>query len=93
MSLGQLWACTKWRGLKGIRCSRAARAGSGSLQQPCALVAWLQCDDDTSVAAMWGEVWEESTTSAGGGLRLHIKEIAQVREQGGRGWWAVDGTF
>ncbi|GAB4815511.1 hypothetical protein N2152v2_002557 [Parachlorella kessleri] len=43
---------------------------------PLAFMA--QCDDDADVAAMWHDVWEESATSGGAGLRLHVKEIAQL---------------
>jgi hypothetical protein len=43
------------------------------------ICCWVQCDDDADVAAMWHEVWEESATSAGAGLRLHVKEITQAR--------------
>ena len=41
-----------------------------------------QFDDDADVAAMWREVWEESTASGGAGLRLHMAEVVQVRRLG-----------
>ena len=41
----------------------------------------LQCDDEADVAAMWHDVWEESATSGGAGLRLHVKEITQARKK------------
>lgn len=41
-----------------------------------------QYDEDGDVAAMWREVWEEVTASAGAGLRLHMGEVVQVRANG-----------
>ena len=38
----------------------------------------LQFDAEAEVAAMWREVWEECTSSAGAGLRLHMGEVVQV---------------
>lgn len=38
-----------------------------------------QFDDEADVAAVWREVWEESTASSGAGLRLHMAEVVQVR--------------
>lgn len=38
-----------------------------------------QFDDESDVAAVWREVWEESTASSGAGLRLHMAEVVQVR--------------
>lgn len=34
------------------------------------------------MAAVWREVWEESTASSGAGLRLHMGEVLQVRQGG-----------
>jgi hypothetical protein len=47
----------------------------------------LQFDEEADVAAMWQEVWEESTASAGAGLRLHMGEVVEVRyRQAGMSW-------
>ncbi|PRW21127.1 proteasome-associated ECM29-like protein isoform X1 [Chlorella sorokiniana] len=36
-----------------------------------------QFDDESDVAVVWREVWEESTASSGAGLRLHMGEVVQ----------------
>lgn len=48
-----------------------------------------QFDDEADVAAVWREVWEESTASSGAGLRLHMGEVLQVRHGGLAGWCAA----
>lgn len=42
----------------------------------------VQFDDEADVAAVWHEVWEESTASSGAGLRLHMGEVAAVSGRG-----------
>ncbi|PSC71704.1 proteasome-associated ECM29-like protein [Micractinium conductrix] len=42
------------------------------------LAYMAQFDEDADVAAMWHEVWEECTASAGAGLRLHITKVLQL---------------
>jgi hypothetical protein len=38
----------------------------------------MQSDDDVTAASMWQQVWEESTTSSGSGLRLHVRAIVEI---------------
>jgi hypothetical protein len=48
----------------------------------CLSCLLLQFDEDADVAAVWREVWEESTASAGAGLRLHMTEVVKVSRDG-----------
>lgn len=76
----------RWRRTHG--CLGGAKIKSSPPQQkayvsgvvlPAPLPA--QFDEEADVAAVWREVWEESTASAGAGLRLHMTEVVKVRRQ------------
>ncbi|CAK0785632.1 hypothetical protein CVIRNUC_008843 [Coccomyxa viridis] len=51
-------------------------AAHASAVLPCAFVACH--DDDTEVAAVWKDVWEEGTGSPAAATRLHISEITGI---------------
>ena len=51
-------------------------AAHASAVLPCAFVACH--DDDTEVAGVWKDVWEEGTGSPAAATRLHISEITGI---------------
>ena len=55
-------------------------AAHASAVLPCAFVACH--DDDTEVAGVWKDVWEEGTGSPAAATRLHISEITGIIQTG-----------
>lgn len=43
---------------------------------PQAFIA--RSDEDSSVAGLWGEVWEEGTTSLSAALRMYMAELVPL---------------
>lgn len=59
---------------------------------PLAFVA--RADEDADVAALWGEVWDEGTTSGGAALRLYMSDLVPlVREGEGEPGFALERYF
>ena len=67
------------RAVSGFLLRALAREASDVFARYAAEVApvayMAQYDPDPTVAALWGEIWEESTTSVGAGLRLHAGAV------------------
>ena len=55
-------------------------AAHASAVLPCAFVACH--DDDSEVAGVWKDVWEEGTGSPAAATRLHISEITGIIQTG-----------
>lgn len=47
---------------------------------PLAFIA--RKDEDSSVAALWGDIWEEGTTSISAALRLYAADIVPLLNAG-----------
>ncbi|EFN52702.1 hypothetical protein CHLNCDRAFT_138705 [Chlorella variabilis] len=63
----------------GHESSDVLEAHAGEVAPPAYMA---QFDEEADVAAVWREVWEESTASAGAGLRLHMTEVVKLVTSG-----------
>lgn len=74
------------RAVSGLLLRALAREASDVFARYAAEVApvayMAQFDPEPTVAALWGEIWEESTTSVGAGLRLHAGAVLESVQAG-----------
>ena len=47
---------------------------------PLAFIA--RKDEDSAVAVLWGEIWEEGTTSISAALRMYVTDIVPLLDAG-----------
>ena len=49
-----------------------------SLVQVLPLAFIAKSDEDSAVAALWGEIWEEGTTSISAALRMYMADLVPL---------------